>query len=165
MAQEVEIIPGFTISKKFAEELVGILNRSEATDQYAAVNQNYKGYTNSLLDLHLKVKAIRARRREQENKHSKRRNLNLADTFEQRKTQMYRHRRSTHLDNPYTFNDHGILIYDPLGEIIRNSIPMPMVDIKSPTSTISLDQRVIGYELSPRELKLALGTRYIAYRN
>ena len=32
MAQEVEIISGFTISKKFADELEGVLYDSEAPD-------------------------------------------------------------------------------------------------------------------------------------
>ena len=96
-----------------------------------------------LLELRLKEKYIRARRREQANKHSKRGGLNLADTFEQRRTQMYRYQRSAHIDNPRTFNGHGILNYDPMMEIIGNSFPLPRVDIKSHTSTISLDQRVL----------------------
>src|SRR3989338_8105091 len=69
MAQEIEIISGFIISNRFAEQLEGILDNSEAPDEYATVDQNPIGYMQSLLDLHLKEKANRVYRREQAAKH------------------------------------------------------------------------------------------------
>ena len=44
MAQEIEIISGFIISNRFAEQLEGILDNSEVPDEYATVDQNPIGY-------------------------------------------------------------------------------------------------------------------------
>lgn len=163
MAQEVEIIAGSTISNKFAGELESVLDGLEAPDEYTAADPNPIGYMQGLLELHLKEKAVRARRREQANKHSERRGLNWADAFEQRKTRMYRYQRNAHAGNPYAFNGNEASNYGSMNEIIQNSFPLPRIDIKSPASTISLDQRVVdGLPLG--ELQLSLRKSHTTYQ-